>query len=310
MPVDIRPLRSADRPAWQRLWTDYLTFYESSVSPEVYDTTFARLLGEDPQDFDCLVAEADGELVGLTHFLFHRHNWSVEDTCYLQVLYADPAVRGQGVGRRLIEAVYAAADAKGCPSVYWLTQDDNATARVLYDRVGQQSNFIKYLRAGGRAAIVIKNTVLSNTDNASVALRKLLLESCSLHTILDMPGGTFTGAGVKTVTLFFQKGEPTKNIWYYQLDPGRNMGKTNPLNDTDMEEFVTLASASLSQRAETEKSWNIKVADIDETTVDLSTKNPNTPEEAPLRSPEVILAEMETLDAATNAVLKSIKALL
>lgn len=142
-------------------------------------------------------------------------------------------------------------------------------------------HFLKSLKTGGRAAIVIKNTFLSNTDNASVALRKLLLESCNLHTVLDMPGGTFLGAGVKTVTLFFQKGESTKNIWYYQLDPGRNMGKTNPLNDKDLEEFVAHQKINL----ETERSWNIKVADIDEDTFDLSVKNANTPEEAPLRTP-------------------------
>ena len=95
-------------------------------------------------------------------------------------------------------------------------------------------------RAGGRAAIVIKNTFLSNTDNASVSLRKQLLESCNLHTVLDCPGGTFLGAGVKTVVLFFEKGAPTRKVWYYQLDPGRNMGKTNPLNDADLAEFVEL----------------------------------------------------------------------
>jgi type I restriction enzyme M protein len=167
-------------------------------------------------------------------------------------------------------------------------------------------HFIKSLKTGGRAAIVIKNTVLSNTDNASVALRKLLLEGSNLHTILDLPGGTFTGAGVKTVILFFQKGEPTKKIWYYQLDPGRNMGKTNPLNDKDMEEFIAFAKT----KPESEQSWNINVADIDETTFDLSVKNPNTPEEAPLRSPEVILAEMQTLDADTNTILQSIKELI
>jgi type I restriction enzyme M protein len=173
-------------------------------------------------------------------------------------------------------------------------------------------HFIKSLKTGGRAAIVIKNTVLSNSDNASVALRKLILESCNLHTILDMPGGTFLGAGVKTVVLFFQKGEPTKNIWYYQLDPGRNMGKTNPLNDKDMESFVELQAsrASASKGPETEQSWNITVSEVLEDTYDLSVKNPNTPEEAPLRSPEVILAEMESLDAETNSILQSIKALI
>ncbi|MEZ7514239.1 class I SAM-dependent DNA methyltransferase [Flavobacterium frigidarium] len=167
-------------------------------------------------------------------------------------------------------------------------------------------HFIKSLKTGGRAAIVIKNTVLSNTDNASVALRKLLLEGSNLHTILDLPGGTFTGAGVKTVVLFFQKGEPTKNIWYYQLNPGRNMGKTNPLNDKDMETFVALQKT----RPETEQSWNIKVVDIDETTFDLSVKNPNTPEEAALRSPEEILDEMVYLDKETKSILNAIKELI
>ena len=172
-------------------------------------------------------------------------------------------------------------------------------------------HFIKTLKAGGRAAIVIKNTFLSNTDNASVALRKHLLESCNLHTILDMPGGTFQGAGVKTVVLFFTKGEPTKKIWYYQLEPGRNMGKTNPLNDDDMAEFITSAR-SVTEKGkgpETEKSWNLKIADIDENTADLSVKNPNKPEEAPLRSPRDILEEMESLDEETNAILAEIKEL-
>src|SRR5271167_2243494 len=99
-------------------------------------------------------------------------------------------------------------------------------------------HFIKYLKAGGRAAIIIKNTFLSNSDNASRALRKELLENCNLHTVLDCPGGTFLGAGVKTVVLFFQKGSPTRKVWYYQLDPARSMGKTNSLNDSDLEEFV------------------------------------------------------------------------
>ena len=167
-------------------------------------------------------------------------------------------------------------------------------------------HFIKSLKTGGRAAIVIKNTFLSNTDNASVALRQYLMESCNLHTVLDMPSGTFLGAGVKTVTLFFQKGAPTESIWFYQMDPGRNMGKTNPLNDKDLEEFVKLQTT----KAESEKSWNLKVAEVDAATHDLSVKNPNTPEEAPLRSPEDILTEMESLDAKTNTILQSIKELI
>jgi len=167
-------------------------------------------------------------------------------------------------------------------------------------------HFIKILKAGGRAGVVIKNTFLSNTDNASVSLRKHLLETCNLQTILDMPGGTFLGAGVKTVVLFFNKGEPTKKIWYYQLDPGRNMGKTNPLNDNDMAEFKELQKT----QAESEKSWTVNIAKINTNTYDLSAKNPNTPEEAPLRSPQEILTEMETLDSETKDILGSIKGLI
>ncbi len=117
-------------------------------------------------------------------------------------------------------------------------------------------HFIKILKAGGRAGIVIKNTFLSNTDNASVSLRKLLLESCNLHTVLDCPGGTFQGAGVKTVVLFFEKGSATRKVWYYQLDPGRNMGKTNPLNDDDLAEFVELQKTF----ADSPKSWSVDIS--------------------------------------------------
>ena len=119
-----------------------------------------------------------------------------------------------------------------------------------------------------------------------------------------MPAGTFTGAGVKTVVLFFQKGEPTKNIWYYQLDAGRNMGKT--LNDKDMEEFISIHK----EQPNTEKSWIFNVNDIDENSFDLAPKNPNTPEEEALRSPEEILAEMQTLDVETNLLLNKIKELI
>lgn len=167
-------------------------------------------------------------------------------------------------------------------------------------------HFIRSLKSGGRAAIVIKNTFLSNTDNASVSLRKYLLETCNLHTILDMPGGTFLGAGVKTVVLFFEKGEPTQSIWYYDLDAGRNMGKTNPLNDGDMGEFVKLQKT----KPETEKSWTVKMADVNKETYDLSVKNPNLPEAEPLRSPNEILEEMEALDAETKEILDSIKELI
>lgn len=144
--VTIRPVDARDEAAWRSLWTAYLTFYNSSVPEAVYASTFSRLLGDDPHDFHGLVAEEDGVVVGLVHYVFHRHCWRIENVCYLQDLYADPSVRGTGIGRKLIEAVYAAADAAGAPSVYWLTQDDNHAGRRLYDRVGQLTNFIKYQR--------------------------------------------------------------------------------------------------------------------------------------------------------------------
>ncbi|MCH2094852.1 MAG: GNAT family N-acetyltransferase [Rhodobacteraceae bacterium] len=143
----VRNLRSEDAPQWRELWTAYLAFYETELPPSVFDSTFARLVGDDPQDFSGLVADQDGRLIGLTHFLFHRHGWKIENTCYLQDLYALPEARGQGVGRALIESVYAAADAAGAPSVYWLTQETNVQARKLYDRIGTLSPFIKYQRA-------------------------------------------------------------------------------------------------------------------------------------------------------------------
>ena len=142
----VRPVEAADRPEWERLWDLYLEFYHSSVSDQVKDVYFQRLLGSDPQDFNGLLAVQDGRPVGLTHYLFHRHGWKVENVCYLQDLYALPETRGTGVGRALIEAVYARADAAGAPSVYWLTQDGNETARKLYDRIAGQTDFIKYQR--------------------------------------------------------------------------------------------------------------------------------------------------------------------
>ena len=167
-------------------------------------------------------------------------------------------------------------------------------------------HFIKILKAGGRAGVVIKNTFLSNTDNASVSMRKLLLESCNLHTILDCPGGTFQGAGVKTVVLFFEKGMPTKKIWYYQLDPGRNMGKTNPLNDNDLAEFVELQKT----KADSDKSWSISIEDVDQSTYDISTKNPNSGGEVVHRTPEDIMDEIAMLDAESSEVLLAIRELI
>ncbi len=167
-------------------------------------------------------------------------------------------------------------------------------------------HFIRKLRAGGRAAVVIKNTFLSNTDNASVALRRELMEAAELHTILDCPQGTFQGAGVKTVVLFFEKGAPTRDVWFYQLDPGRSMGKTNPLADADLAEFVDLQRI----RAVGPKSWLVKRAGLDEATCDLSVKNPNAPEAAALRKPEDIIADMLSRDAETADILESIRGML
>ena len=167
-------------------------------------------------------------------------------------------------------------------------------------------HFIKMLKAGGRAGVVIKNTFLSNTDNASVSLRKLLLESCSLHTVLDCPGGTFQGAGVKTVVLFFEKGSPTRKIWFYQLDPGRNLGKTNPLNDDDLKEFIELQKTF----ANSSKSWSIEATSIDQTSFNLSVNNPNGGEEIKHRSPEEIMDDIAALDAESAKILTNIRALL
>ncbi|MBI1217401.1 MAG: GNAT family N-acetyltransferase [Rhodobacteraceae bacterium] len=146
MTLTIRPLVASDEAEWRRLWTAYLVFYESTVSEEVYRSSFARMLSGDDHEFHGLIAEVDGRPVGLVHYLFHRHGWRVENVCYLQDLYADPEVRGQGIGRALIEAVYAAADTAGAPTVYWLTQTFNTTARQLYDRIGVVTPFIKYNR--------------------------------------------------------------------------------------------------------------------------------------------------------------------
>lgn len=167
-------------------------------------------------------------------------------------------------------------------------------------------HFIKMLKPGGRAAIVIKNTFLSNTDNAAIALRKELLENCNLHTILDCPAKTFLGAGVKTVVLFFTKGEPTQKIWYYQLDVGRSLGKTNPLNDNDLKDFVKLQQTF----KKSAKSWSLPVSKLDKITWDLSVKNPNAGEEVALRSPQEIIAEIIALDKESEAILESIQELL
>ena len=167
-------------------------------------------------------------------------------------------------------------------------------------------HFMKILRSGGSAGIVIKNTFLTNTDNASVAIRKELLENNNLHTILECPAGTFQGAGVKTVVLFFNKGEQTKKIWYYQLDPGRKMGKTNPLNENDLEEFIEFQKDFKNSNL----SWSVDASLVDTETWDLSVNNPNKINETVLQSPEVIIAEIEALEAENQVLLQQIKSLL
>ncbi|WP_297418470.1 N-6 DNA methylase [Clostridium sp.] len=167
-------------------------------------------------------------------------------------------------------------------------------------------HFIKILKAGGSAGVVIKNTFLSNTDNASISLRKELLENCNLHTVLDLPGGTFTGAGVKTVVLFFKKGEPTQKVWFYQLNLDRNLGKTNPLNENDLADFVELQKTKM----DSENSWTVNIADVDKTTYNLLAKNPNKKNETELREPQEILDEIISLDVESAEILSMIRGLL
>lgn len=175
-------------------------------------------------------------------------------------------------------------------------------------------HFIKILKAGGKAGIVIKNTFLSNggAGSADARLRQQLLENNNLHTILDLPAGVFT-AGVKTVVLFFTKGEPTQKVWYYQLNLNRNLGKTNPLNEQDLAEFVELQKLALSGvegAADSENSWSINIADIDPNTFDLSVKNPNKKTETTLRDPQDILTEIQSLDSQSQEILQGIEKLL
>ncbi|MEM7092726.1 MAG: GNAT family N-acetyltransferase [Actinomycetota bacterium] len=146
-PITIRALAADDESHWRRLWTGYLDYYETTVTDDVYDSTFARLLDPENHAQQALLAiDAEDAPVGLVHFIFHPHNWRIEQVTYLQDLFVDPELRGTGVGRALIEAVYAAADENGTPSVYWLTQDFNEAGRRLYDKVAKVTPFIMYRR--------------------------------------------------------------------------------------------------------------------------------------------------------------------
>ena len=167
-------------------------------------------------------------------------------------------------------------------------------------------HFIKILRKGGSCGVVIKNTFLSNDDNASKALRKQLLEECNLHSILELPKGIFTGTGVKTVVLFFDKGTATQNVWYYQLNLGRSLGKTNSLNEKDLEDFKTLQKT----KTDSDNSWTVSIDDIDKETWDLSPTNPNVEDTSEKRSPSEILAEIEALDNEAAEAMAAIKELL
>ncbi|WP_442581048.1 N-acetyltransferase family protein [Mesorhizobium sp. ASY16-5R] len=142
--IVVRPLQQSDHAEWRRLWTAYLTFYETTLSDEVYALTWRRLFEAGEFEPKGLLALLDGKPVGLTHYLFHRSCWAKADNCYLQDLFADPDVRGKGVGAALIAAVREAAAKKGVTNVYWMTHETNATARKLYDRVARRTGFIEY----------------------------------------------------------------------------------------------------------------------------------------------------------------------
>ncbi len=142
--IKIRPLAKNDEAEWRRLWTAYLEFYGTSVTEEVYQKSFARLLSGGSGEFRCLIAELDGKPVGLTHFLYHRFMWSIEDTCYLMDLFCDPEIRGKGVGRKLINAVRDIAKQDGVPSVYWMTQEFNYRGRMLYDQLATKTPYLVY----------------------------------------------------------------------------------------------------------------------------------------------------------------------
>ncbi|MAP95237.1 MAG: GNAT family N-acetyltransferase [Ponticaulis sp.] len=146
MTVEIKPVQRADKDIWARLWTGYLTFYKSELPQSVYDATFDRFFADGPYEPRCLMAWQGEVAVGLVHYMRHRHCWRPEDVIYLQDLFVSPDIRGTGAGRALIEAVYAAGDDLGCPTVYWTTAEDNHTARKLYDRVATKTEFIKYQR--------------------------------------------------------------------------------------------------------------------------------------------------------------------
>lgn len=140
----IRPLRRSDEEAWRPLWTGYLDFYRAQIVEETTKSTFERLV-EDSRFF-AFAAERDGVLVGIVHCVVHPATWSIRDYCYLEDLFVAPGERGRGVGRLLIEAVYAEAESRGLDRVYWLTHQSNAEARALYDKLASNDGFVQYRR--------------------------------------------------------------------------------------------------------------------------------------------------------------------
>ena len=144
--VEIAPITPPDRAHWEPLWRGYLAFYDTTLPEAVYDSTFRRLTDPAVVSYHGLLARDGADVVGLVHYIHHMHGWKIEPVTYLQDLFTAPGARGKGVGRALIEAVYAAADTVGAPSVYWTTQHFNAEARRLYDRVGTLTPFVKYQR--------------------------------------------------------------------------------------------------------------------------------------------------------------------
>ena len=145
--LTIRPIAEADRAAWEPLWAGYNAFYDragpTALDPAITQTLWQRFFDPDEPVF-ALVAERSGQLAGLTHFLFHRSTTRIEPVCYLQDLFTDPALRGRGVGRALIEGVYARARDAGASRVYWQTRESNAAGRLLYDKVARHLGFIVY----------------------------------------------------------------------------------------------------------------------------------------------------------------------
>ena len=142
----VSKLQASDRERWGRLWSEYLEFYDTSLPNQVYENTWSRIMAEssDLRAFGALSSDGDARLVGIAHFLYYESAWTMHEVCYLQDLYVDPAHRGRGFGRRLIEAVAEAARLRSCDKLYWLTHESNAAARSLYDAVAHYSGFVRY----------------------------------------------------------------------------------------------------------------------------------------------------------------------